>query len=33
VRLTDALTGSAGADIRAREIERLASGNGRVDHL
>jgi ATP-dependent Lon protease len=33
VRLTDALTGSAGADIRAREIQRLASGNGRVDHL
>jgi ATP-dependent Lon protease len=33
VRLTEALSGSAGAEIRAREIERRASGNGRIDHL
>jgi len=33
VRLTEALMGSAGVEIRAREIERRASGNGRVDHL
>jgi ATP-dependent Lon protease len=33
VRLTEALTGSAGVEIRAREIERRASANGRVDHL
>jgi ATP-dependent Lon protease len=31
--LTEALTGPAGAEIRAREIEQRASGNGQVDHL
>jgi len=33
VRLTEALTGPAGAEIRDREIERRASGNGKVDLL
>jgi Lon protease-like protein len=33
VRLTDALTGPAGAEIQTREVERRASGNGKVDHL
>ena len=33
VSLTEALRGPPGEEIRAREIERLASGNGRVDHL
>ncbi|HEY2665376.1 MAG TPA: LON peptidase substrate-binding domain-containing protein [Actinomycetota bacterium] len=31
--LTEALTGRAGTEIRAREIEQRASGNGQVDHL
>jgi len=31
-RLTEALTGPPGEEIRAREIERRASGNGKVDH-
>jgi ATP-dependent Lon protease len=33
VALTEALTGPAGAEIRTREIERRASGNGKVDQL
>jgi len=33
VALTEVLTGPAGAEIRAREIEQRASGNGQVDHL
>jgi Lon protease-like protein len=33
VALTEVLTGPAGAEIRAREIEQRASGNGKVDHL
>lgn len=33
LRLTDVLHGEAGAEIRAREIERRASGNGKIDHL
>jgi Lon protease-like protein len=33
VALTDFLAGPAGAEIRAREIEQRASGNGKVDHF
>jgi Lon protease-like protein len=33
VALTEFLTGPVGAEIRAREIEQRASGNGKVDHL
>ena len=33
VALTEVLIGPAGAEIRAREIEQRASGNGKVDHL
>ena len=33
VALTESLTGPAGAEIRTREIERRASGNGKVDQL
>ena len=33
VALTEVLIGPAGAEIRAREIEQRASGNGKVDHF
>ena len=33
VVLTEALIGPAGTEIRAREVERRASGNGKVDHF
>ena len=32
LRLTEALVGGTGDEIRAREIERRASGNGKVHH-
>ena len=33
VALTEFLIGPAGAEIRAREVEQRALGNGKVDHL
>jgi Lon protease-like protein len=33
LRLTEALLGDTGTEIRAREIERRAGGNGKVDHI
>jgi len=33
VALTEALIGPAGTEIRARQVEQRASGNGKVDHF